>query len=54
MMFLFLSLNYLLYFLIPLAIVQTFNPMPELVNPIGIPSKEVNAEIEIHPKILKA
>ena len=26
-----------------------FNPIAELVIPIGIPSKECKAEIEIHP-----
>ena len=39
-----------LYFLIA----QTFNPLAELVIPIGIPSKEGKAEIEIHPVIEKA
>ena len=37
-----------LYLLIPAAIAQIFNPIAELVIPIGTPSKEANAEIEIH------
>ena len=36
-----------LYFLIPAAIAQIFNPIAELVISIGIPSKEAKAEIEI-------
>ena len=32
-----------LYFLIPAAIAQIFNPIAELVIPIGIPSKETKA-----------
>ena len=43
-----------LYFLIPTAIAQTFNPIAELVIPIVIPSKEAKAEIEIHPVIAEA
>ena len=43
-----------LYFLIPAAIAQIFNPITELVIPIGIPSKEAKAEIEIHPVIAEA
>ena len=38
-----------LYFFIPTAIAQMFNPFAELVIPIGIPSKEATVEIEIHP-----
>ena len=30
-----------------------FNPIPELIIPIGIPTKEANAEIEIHPVIVE-
>ena len=30
-----------------------FNPIPQLVIPIGIPTKEANAEIEIHPVIVE-
>ena len=40
--------------LIPAAIAQIFNRITELVIPIGIPSKEANAEIEIHPVIVEA
>ena len=36
------------YFLIPAAIAQIFNPVSELVIPIGIPLKEPKAENEIH------
>ena len=38
-----------LYFLIPAATAQIFNPIAELLIPIGIPSKEAKAEIETHP-----
>ena len=37
-----------LYLLIPAVIVQIFNPITELVIPIGIQSNETKAEIEIH------
>ena len=37
-----------LYSLVPVIIAQIFNPIVELVIPIGIPSKEAKAEIEIH------
>ena len=40
-----------LYFLIPAA--QIFNPIPELVIPIGILNKKSKAEIEIHPVIVE-
>ena len=43
-----------LYFLIPTAIAQTFNPIAELVIPIVIPSKGAKTEIEIHPVIAEA
>ena len=43
-----------LYFLIPAVIGQIFNPIAELVIPIGIPSEEAKAEIEIHPVIVVA
>ena len=43
-----------LYFLIPAAIAQIFNPFAKLVTPIGIPSKEAKGEIEIHPVIVEA
>ena len=44
--FFFLIIN--LYFLIPAVITKIFNPIAELVILIGIPSKEVKTEIEIH------
>ena len=31
-----------------------FNPIAELLVPIGIPKKEAKAEIEIHPVIVEA
>ena len=34
-----------LYFLIPAAIAQVFNPIAELIISIGIPMKEAKAEI---------
>ena len=37
-----------LYRLVPAVIAQNFNPIVELVIPIGIPSKEAKSEIEIH------
>ena len=43
-----------LYFLITAAIAQSFNPIAKLVVPVGIPSKEAKAEIEIHPAIVQA
>ena len=42
-----------LRFLIPAVIAQIFNPIAELVIPIGIPSKEAKVEIEIHPIIVE-
>ena len=42
-----------LRFLIPAVIAQIFNPIAELVVPIGIPSKEAKVEIEIHPVIVE-
>ena len=43
-----------LYFLISAAIAQIFNPIAELLIPIGTTSKEAKAEIEIHPVIAEA
>ena len=37
-----------LYFLIHAVIAQIFNPIAELLIPIGMPSKETKAKIEIH------
>ena len=42
-----------LYFLIVAVIAQIFNPVVELVIPIGIPTKEAKAEIETHPAIVE-
>ena len=48
-----LFLNYLLitdlYFLIPATIKKIFNPIAELIIPIGIPTKETKAEMGMHP-----
>ena len=46
MLFFFLIID--LYLLIPAVLAQTFNPIAELSIPIGIPTKEAKAEIEIH------
>ena len=43
-----------LYFLIPAAIAQIFNPIAEPVIPTRIPWKEVKSEIAIHPGISEA
>ena len=43
-----------LYFLIPTVIAQIFNPIEELVIPIGIPTREAKAEVETHPVIVQA
>ena len=42
-----------LYFLILAVIAQTFNPIAELVIPIGITTKEAKAETETHPVIIE-
>ena len=38
-----------LYFLIPAVITQIFNPVGELVIPIGIPTEEAKTEMGTHP-----
>ena len=43
-----------LYFLIPAFIAQIFNPIAELIIPIGIPTKEAKEEMETHPVIAEA
>ena len=43
-----------LYFLINVVNAQIFNPIAELVIPIGIATKETKAEIEIHPATAEA
>ena len=52
--FFFFFLIFDLYFLMRTAIVQIFNPIPELVIPIGTPIKETIVEIEIHPVMVEA
>ena len=42
-----------LYFLIPVAIVNIFNPIAELVIPLGIPCSEAKTEIEIDSVIVE-
>ena len=42
------------YFLIPAAIEQIFNPITELVITVRIPSKEVKADIDIQLIIVEA
>ena len=42
-----------LYFLIPTAITQIFNPTSELVIPTKIPTKKGKAEMEAHPVTVK-
>ena len=37
-----------LYFLIPAVIAHIFNPIAELVIPLGVPIREAKADIEIH------
>ena len=43
-----------LYFLIAAVVAQIFNPIAEIIIPIGIPTKEAKSEIEIHPVIVEA
>ena len=43
-----------LYFVIPAAVAQIFNLNAELLTPLGIPSKDEKAEVEIHPIIVEA
>ena len=50
--FFFLIIN--ICFLIPAVIAQIFNPIAELVIPIGIPNKEPKAEIKIEIHLLTA
>ena len=38
-----------LYILIPAVITQVFNPVAELVIPLGIPTNDAKAQIETHP-----
>ena len=41
-------------FLIPSVIAPIFNPITEVIIPIGIPIKDLMTEIEIHPVIGEA
>ena len=43
-----------LYFLIPAAIAQIFNPIAELVIPIRIPTKQAKAGMKTHSVIVEA
>ena len=43
-----------LYSLIPAVIAQIFHAIAELVVPIGIPSNEAKAKIEIRPVVAEA
>ena len=51
---LFIDLYVDLYFLTAAVIAQTFNPIAELVIPIGIPTKEAKTEMEIYPVTVEA
>ena len=42
-----------LFFLIPAVVTQIFNPTAELLNTMGIPTKEEKAEMETHPVTVK-
>ena len=42
-----------LYFVIPLAITQTLNPLAELAIPTGIWTKEAKVEMDTHPVTIK-
>ena len=48
-MFFFFFLIIHLYFLIPVVIAKNFNPIRELVIPIGISTKEAKELMETHP-----
>ena len=52
--FLIIDLCIDLYFLILAVITHIFNPIEELIFPIGIPTKEAKAEIETHTVIVEA
>ena len=42
-----------LYVLIPAVIAHIFNPITELVIPIGIPTKEAKEDMKTHPVIIE-
>ena len=48
-MFFVLFLNSYRKILKPAVMAQIFNPIAELIIPIGTPGKEAKEEIEIHP-----
>ena len=50
----FFSFFLIIGFLISAVIAQTFSLIAELVIPFGMPTKEVKAEMETHPVIVKA
>ena len=56
----FLSCFFVFFLMIDLHVLisafnaQIFSPFSELVTPIGIPTKEVKGEIEIHPVNVEA
>ena len=50
----FFFLNIDLYFLIPAVVAQIFNPIAELVIPIGTSTKEAKEEKKKHPLIVEA
>ena len=50
----FFFLFIVLCILVPAVIAQIFNPVPEFVIPIGIPTKEAKAEMKTHPVIVEA
>ena len=51
--FFFFSLIIDLHLLIVAVIAQIFNPIAQLVIPIGISTKKAKAEIETHPVIVE-
>ena len=53
MTLLFLCLKYWLTLFNPAVVAQILNPVAALAIPIGIPVKEVKAEIEIHRVIVE-
>ena len=42
-----------LYFLISTVIAQLSNPITKLIISVGIPTKEIKPEIQIHPVTVK-
>ena len=52
--FFFFSLIIDLSSFVPAVIAKSFNPITELVIPIGKPIKDAKIEIEVHPVIVEA